>query len=126
MILGTRALCILPSRPALATDRAMEALPQSEHRPRVPPTLEPPRRRAEPHGGSAATKRPSGHYARGFGRCPFGGEPPLMEKAAARSDNPGEAGRPQGFQIDGRPVERWVIPTYGRARARCESRASGE
>ena len=84
--------------------------------------MEAPRRRAEPHGGSAAAKRPSGHYARGFGRCPFGGALPLMEKAAARSDTPGEAGRP----MVGRPVERWVIPTYGRARARCESRASGE
>ena len=49
---------------------------------------EPPRRRAEPHGRSAAAKQPSGHYARGFGRCPFGGELPLMEKAAARSDTP--------------------------------------
>ena len=66
--------------------------------------MEAPRCRAEPHGGSAAAKRPSGHYARGFGRCPFGGELPLMEKAAARSDTPGEAGRPQGFQIDGRPA----------------------
>ena len=39
---------------------------------------------------------------RGFGRCPFGGELLLMEKAAARSDPPGETGRPMA----GRPVER--------------------
>ena len=99
LILGTRALCILPSRPALATDRAMEAQ-QTEQRgclrtwrlPAAAPSL---------MGGARRQSNRRG-TTRGFGRCLVGGVLLLTAEAAARSDTPGEAGRPMA----GRPVER--------------------
>ena len=51
--------------------------------------------------------------AASFGRCPFGGALLLMEKAAARSDFPGEAGQRTGFQIDRWPVEWGGSPPMG-------------
>ena len=65
----------------------------------------PPRRASREERGGEATV---GVYARGFGRCPFGGALLLMEKAAARSDFPGEAG-----QRTRRPVEWGGSPPMG-------------